>query len=437
MGECCARGGIECNFTCRRQPGARRRRPCRWWASEAIQNSKRSRGLLEVGVMPADHWSAGACFGFSLRDPRSRLEPEPPVEPLARETGELDGPLTWSPPIAGGLVSKRSCCAPCLGGARYGLEVRGLSHSEATPQCGHRRMRGWTLAGESAFTSQEAVGMYIPKAWARDTREATLRDGRAVPISAWGWGDDQAGARAKAAERLQRALERIQSRKPFPHGYEYEGRPLREDVLQTLEAADSNATIGIVTRNRYGAHVLNAEQLLFLDIDLPSRGLFAWFRQLFSRATPEQRALVNLREALRNHGGATFRIYRTASGFRVMAVDRSFDPTSPETQDLMRVTRSDPAYARLCRSQKCFRARLTPKPWRCGVGKPPGEFPRSTRDEENAFAGWLREYEQASTRFATCRYLETIGSGRASGDTRRLQDLHDRVTRCEEPLPLA
>jgi hypothetical protein len=279
--------------------------------------------------------------------------------------------------------------------------------------------------------------MYVPKAWARDTREATLRDGRAVPISAWGWGDDQADARAKAAERLQKALERIQSRKPFPHGYEYEGRPLREELLQTLEAGSSSATVGIVTRNRYGAKVLNAEQLLFLDIDLPSSGLFARFRPLFSRTTAEQRALVHLRGALQNFGKATFRIYRTASGFRVMAVDRSFDPTSPETQDLMRVTRSDPAYARLCRSQKCFRARLTPKPWRCGIEKPPGEFPRSTRDEENAFAGWLREYERASTRFATCRYLETIGNGRAIGDTRRLQHLHDRVTRCDEPLPLA
>ena len=279
--------------------------------------------------------------------------------------------------------------------------------------------------------------MYVPKAWARDTREAMLRDGRTVPVSAWGWGEDQPSARAKASERLQKALERIQRRAPFPHRYEYEGRPLREELLQTLEAGSSSATVGIVTRNRYGAQVLNAEQLLFLDIDLPSPGLFAWFRQLFSRTTAERRALVHLREALQTFGKATFRIYRTASGFRVMAVDRSFDPTSPETQDLMRVTRSDPAYARLCRSQRCFRARLKPKPWRCGVEKPLGEFPRSTRDEENAFAGWLREYEQASTRFATCRYLETIGSGRASGDTRRLQDLHDRVTRCEEPLPLA
>lgn len=279
--------------------------------------------------------------------------------------------------------------------------------------------------------------MYIPRAWARDTREARLRDGRSVPISVWGWGDDPATARAKASARLERALERIRSHKPFPHGYGYETRPLREELLQTFEDPGSRATIGLVTRNRYGAQILNAERLLFLDVDLPAPGLFAWLRRLFARTTPEERALVQLRGALASHGGATFRIYRTASGFRVMAVDRPFDPASPQTQDLMRMTRSDPAYARLCRSQKCFRARLTPKPWRCGVARPPGEFPRSERDVENAFARWLREYEQASKRFATCRYLETIGNARASGDTRRLQELHDRVTRCEEPFPLA
>ncbi|AHE99970.1 hypothetical protein [Thioalkalivibrio paradoxus] len=279
--------------------------------------------------------------------------------------------------------------------------------------------------------------MYIPRAWARETREAALRDGRTVPVSAWGWGDDSARARAKALERLERALERIRSRKPFPRRYEYEARPLREELLQTVSGTDSNETVGIVTRNRYGAQVLNAVQLLFLDVDLPPRGLFARLRQLFARTTPEERALAQLRGALERDGRATFRIYRTASGFRVMAVDRPFDPAGSETWELMRSTRSDQAYARLCRSQKCFRARLTPKPWRCGVARPPGEFPRSEREAEQAFADWLADYEQASARFATCRYLETIGHGRASGDARRLQELHDRMTRCEEPLPLA
>jgi hypothetical protein len=35
---------------------------------------------------------------------------------------------------------------------------------------------------------------------------------------------------------------------------------------------------------------------------------------------------------------------------------------------LMRFLRADPDYVRLCAVQECYRARLTPKPWRCGDG---------------------------------------------------------------------
>lgn len=40
-------------------------------------------------------------------------------------------------------------------------------------------------------------------------------------------------------------------------------------------------------------------------------------------------------------------------------------------------------------------------------------------------------------RYATCRYLETVGGGSAKGGAKQLLELHDRVTRCSEALPLA
>lgn len=73
--------------------------------------------------------------------------------------------------------------------------------------------------------------MYVPRTWARDTRSATLRDGRTVPVSAWGWGDDQISAQAMASERLRRALDRIHRHKPLPHSYEYEGLPLHDSAV--------------------------------------------------------------------------------------------------------------------------------------------------------------------------------------------------------------
>jgi hypothetical protein len=53
------------------------------------------------------------------------------------------------------------------------------------------------------------------------------------------------------------------------------------------------------------------------------------------------------------------------------------------------------------------------------------------------FAAWLREYETAAAGYATCRYLETVGSGRPGSAAGRLVELHDRLTRCHDGLPLA
>jgi hypothetical protein len=147
--------------------------------------------------------------------------------------------------------------------------------------------------------------------------------------------------------------------------------------------------------------------------------------------------VTTLRNALRNYGRATFRLYRTASGFRVIAIDREFDPSAREVQDLMRATGTDPAYARLCLAQRSFRARLTPKPWRCKSPVPPGQHPRLAVGLQEQFAAWLVDYERAAAHYATCRYLETVGNGSPQGEARKLVEFHDRATRCNEPLMLA
>lgn len=120
-----------------------------------------------------------------------------------------------------------------------------------------------------------------------------------------------------------------------------------------------------------------------------------------------------------------------------MAIDRDFNPTAPDVQELMKATGTDPAFSQLCLAQRSFRARLTPKPWRVEKPNPPGQHPREEAAMQERFATWLSDYENAADDYATSRYVETVGSGRASGDARPLQELHDRVTRCDEPLPLA
>jgi hypothetical protein len=281
--------------------------------------------------------------------------------------------------------------------------------------------------------------MHIPRAWAKATGECQTQDHRNLLVSAWGWGRDQAMAKREASSRLERLIERIRRGDPFPDAYAYGSRPIREEILQTFNGEIEDQPKAVLTRNRYGALVLNTARLLFLDVDLSPKSFLQRLRRLFlsSRYSEDEPALAKLRGALNQLGWATFRIYRTAGGFRAIAIDREFDPVGPDAQEVMMATGTDPAFMRLCVAQKSFRARLTPKPWRCKCPLPPGEHPRIDDALRQRFATWVGEYELVSRKYATCRYIETIGSGSLKGTTEKLVALHDRITRCGESLPLA
>jgi len=279
--------------------------------------------------------------------------------------------------------------------------------------------------------------MQIPRVWVKATGEGRFPNGNVVPVALWGWGRDESEARGNGADRLKRVLDRIGRGEPFPDKYGYGSRPVREEILETLVLDSGNEPSAVITRNSYGVQVLNTARLLFLDIDLQPPSLIDRIKRIFGGVSAEEKAIANLRNALRSYGRATFRLYRTASGLRAIAIDREFDPTARDVRDLMRDTGTDPAYARLCLAQRSFRARLTPKPWRCNSSAPPGQHPRSDAKLREQFAAWLSDYEKASSRYATCRFLETVGGGSPRGNAKTLVEVHDRTTRCNEPLALA
>lgn len=280
--------------------------------------------------------------------------------------------------------------------------------------------------------------MYIPKHWTKREGECRTPRNDVWRAAVWGWGDDAAGAESVAESRLARLLERVGRGEPFPDAYAYGDRPLREEILEVIQPEGAESPGAIVTRNAYGALVLNTADLLFLDIDLPEEGLGSLVRKLFGRGKPDARteALEKLQGRLEQSGLGSFRIYRTAAGFRAMAVDRAFDPAGDEAQALMAATGTDPAFMRLCRVQKSFRARLTPKPWRCGMPKPPGQFPRD-EGAQRRFERWLEDYRRASEKFATCEFVGTVGNGAASSVNAQIVELHDAMTRCGDGLGLA
>jgi hypothetical protein len=276
--------------------------------------------------------------------------------------------------------------------------------------------------------------MHIPRIWAKATEDVEGPE-RPLSLVAWGWGEEKPDAEREARSRLARLVERVRRGEPFPSRYQYGSRPLREEILQVIGSGEPRA---IVTRNMYGAQVLNTARLLFLDVDLPEDSGGSMLGRLFGKAKPEDAALASLRDTLGRSGKGAFRLYRTAAGFRALAVDREYDPAGKEAQDLMKATGTDPNFVRLCLAQKSFRARLTPKPWRCDVKAPHWDFPREDKGDADSFAGWLAEYEEACGGYSTCRYLETVGKPVFGGSSdEELIELHDKATRATESLPLA
>jgi hypothetical protein len=54
-----------------------------------------------------------------------------------------------------------------------------------------------------------------------------------------------------------------------------------------------------------------------------------------------------------------------------------------------------------------------------------------------AFAAWLERYERAAASKATCRFVETVGSGWLHPEIAPIVRLHDERTKAESGLPLA
>ena len=172
-----------------------------------------------------------------------------------------------------------------------------------------------------------------------------------------------------------------------PDAYLYGARqPLREEIVRYLGGEGIGQAV--VTRNRYGALVLNTARVPFIDVDAPSPSGLAGLKRLFGGGPAVDPTLERIRAACARHPRHTFRVYRTHSGYRLLAYDTARDPASEETAAFLKDFDADPAFVMLCRLQKSFRARLTPKPWRIGIPAPPGQHPRDPATQAE-FGAWL------------------------------------------------
>lgn len=276
--------------------------------------------------------------------------------------------------------------------------------------------------------------MNFPRFWAKGSYEG---------FSSWRWSARSlAEAQRLAQEAARNLAERFAAQDLPPRRYAYGDRPLREPVLREVEN-DSGELAAVITRNSYGCLVLNTARVLFLDVDLPSPFSGGWLRRLLGKAdvpAPEQAQATTLAKAkawAERHAPWGWRAYRTRAGLRFVATHDLFEAASVAGAPVFDELGVDPLNRRLCKSQESFRARLTPKPWRCGVGLPPARWPWEDASAEESFEEWEKRYARACADKATCKLLSTIGDPRVHPEVRVVVDIHDEQTRAKSELPLA
>jgi hypothetical protein len=276
--------------------------------------------------------------------------------------------------------------------------------------------------------------------WARVSLGEDGQPDPAGPYVGFGWSlGDPAEARAMATRRALgvRAWVEDPEGRADPEGdyYPTDGSVLREVVL---EEGGAGAVRWAVTRNRYGAEVLNVDGMAILDVDVPARRVVVeptgFFGRLFGRPTVRwerddpAEVLARLRATL-DGCGLGGRVYETAAGFRVLVTSEVLSWDAPRFRELLEATGSDPLYATLCRRQECCRARLTPKPWRLGFrGPDTGTVPTPwAPDPVPAWREWLVRYRERSAGRSTARHLADFGP---TGVVPELVDVVARHDRC-------
>lgn len=202
-----------------------------------------------------------------------------------------------------------------------------------------------------------------------------------------------------------------------------------------VEALDEH---NIVTRNRYGALVLNSEDHTFLDIDDVPPTLGERISALFGGKirSKEERILDMVDKVFQSHpelSKSGVRVYATAKGVRILLSLSMYPAYSYAVQRLMYHFHVDKLYATLCARQNCYRARLTPKPARIAMRTAlKFKFPYDTeREMERSL--WLAEYDGKSMDYAVCRLIRTYGPDFSSPVT----EYHDRICKVDSDLPLA
>ncbi len=284
--------------------------------------------------------------------------------------------------------------------------------------------------------------MRVYRYWAKGS--AALEMGRRHwNIVCFGGSNESPDAAAQAARIRAEGVRPAILRGDGGGDYEYSDRPLREELKREIH--QGGELTALITRNNYGSLVLNTAKVMFIDIDKEDEkkktegpGMMS---RLFGRKSRDEAVahvhrmdpMEELRGKAEGHG-IGMRVYRTPKGYRCLVTNRTFDPTSDETTVLLRAFGSDELYVKLCRVQECFRARLTPKPWRIKLPNPPSRFPWVEREKELRHREWERHYEGVIANYSACSYIGHCGDETVMEDIAEIVQVHDSLACTGKPL---
>ncbi|RGE41858.1 hypothetical protein DZC30_17920 [Comamonas testosteroni] len=340
--------------------------------------------------------------------------------------------------------------------------------------------------------------MQIPQYWAQARLRHSTGIRHGATVQRWGWSDiSQDDAQAHAQQRAEQALDAVLKAPSWRHlGRDFEriewtgeygldgATPIREEVLKRRGST-------VMTRNSYGAHCLNTEQVAIADIDYPPEkrqprfplfslivilaalpwllatplvwspaqiviivlvaamglrfqaGLKRWIQarqtQQIQPASTTAQAMNRVQQVQARHPDWGLRVYQTPKGLRIIVTHAPWGWQSPEVQTLFHELEVDPIYALLCSRQQCFRARVSGKPWRMEMNGPSTPERRWPVQPENlpARQQWNQAYDQKSGQFAACHFLEQMGNPVLCAEAQEFIQWHDSACNAYSDLPLA
>ena len=337
--------------------------------------------------------------------------------------------------------------------------------------------------------------MIVPRYWSEASHLERLAGRRQVTVRRFGWSSEsQEAADAHARQRIEEAVDELRrggeaglrsfTRRERRVAYNgADGLPIREEIVEEREHAGV-----VVTRNSYGALCLNTPRAMFVDVDrsegpglegcclgvvagtIAGAVVCAYLRTGFLLAAaaavsgaivlgwlggavgrlrwatkPRNRDLVawaraRLEAWCAERPGWLAVLYETPAGVRLLVLHDEFDADAPEAREFMEHMGVDPVYSRMCRLQNCFLARVSPKPWRAGIRDkfyPGGVWPVTDPEKLARRRAWIEQYEREAPRYASCRYIADVGTGRADRGVEEVRRIHDEMSRALQPLALA